>query len=487
MISVRLAAETDFDGWRAAARSLALAGVRPETVSWTVEGRDDAGLFGELADPLPQIPEGAQLNVPRDFVERAEMLICHRDPQRFAFLYRMLLRVIERGDFLRNATDPDVRQFEAMEKSIRRDIHKMRAFVRFRRIEEAGGERYVAWFEPQHFIVERNAQFFVRRFTGMKWTILTPDRSARWDGETLAFGPGATKEGMPDGDAAEDLWKTYFSNIFNPARLKVKAMTAEMPRKYWKNMPETALIPAMIAGADKAHRAMLDKAPTLPPAHHAAVRSRFWSSDPAADAGDADTLEGLRALADGCTRCPLHRDATQTVFGEGAGNAQIVFVGEQPGDQEDIQGRPFVGPAGKVFDAVLEEAGIERGMVYVTNAVKHFKFEPRGKRRIHQKPDAGEVRHCRWWVEKEIALVRPKLLVALGATAAYSLLDRSVAITRERGTVINRESDGAPVLLTYHPSFLLRIRDEEERARQRVNFLQDLVAARQWLLDNADK
>lgn len=483
MIAIRLAGDTDFDGWRAAARRLALAGIRPEAVNWTVGGRDEEGLFGQLSEPLPESAPDAHFTVPKDFVERAGLLICHRDPQRFAFLHRMLLRVMERGDLLRNATDPDVRHFEAMEKSIHRDIHKMRAFVRFRKIEEDGDERYVAWFEPQHFIVERNAEFFVRRFTGMKWTILTPDRSARWDGETLSLGPGATKDSIPGEDATEDLWKAYFANIFNPARLKVKVMTAEMPKKYWKNMPEAALIPGMIAGADKARREMLAKAPTLPPARHDAVRAQFWTAEAEVMVdGEADTLSALRALADGCTRCPLHRDATQTVFGEGPQDAEIVFVGEQPGDQEDIQGRPFVGPAGKVFDSVLDEVGIARARVYLTNAVKHFKFEPRGKRRIHQKPNMGEVRHCRWWVDKEISIVRPKLLVALGATAAFSLLDRSVAITRERGTIQNRASDGLPVLLTYHPSFLLRIPDEAEKAREQEHFRRDLAQARDWLL-----
>ena len=136
-----------------------------------------------------------------------------------------------------------------------------------------------------------------------------------------------------------------------------------------------------------------------------------------------------------CTRCHLHGPASQTVFGDGRADARLVFVGEQPGDQEDIQGKPFVGPAGRLFDEVLGEVGIDRAETYVTNSVKHFKFEPRGTRRIHQKPDTGEVQLCRWWVEKEIALIRPKLLVALGATAAYALLDRNVGIMRERGTI----------------------------------------------------
>ena len=184
------------------------------------------------------------LTVPRDFVERAEAVICHSDPERFAFLYRLLWRLRDEPNLLEIASDPDIRRFEAMEKAVRRDIHKMRAFVRFRKIGEGDDERYVAWFEPEHFIVERNAPFFVRRFTGMRWTILTPYASADWDGESADDRPGrcqgATRRPRT---TPRTLWLTYFQNIFNPARLKVKAMQAEMPKKYWRNLPEASLIP----------------------------------------------------------------------------------------------------------------------------------------------------------------------------------------------------------------------------------------------------
>ncbi|RST78412.1 uracil-DNA glycosylase, partial [Aquibium carbonis] len=198
---------------------------------------------------------------------------------------------------------------------------------------------------------------------------------------------------------------------------------------------------------------------------------------PEADGADAATLPALRQAATGCRRCELWREATQTVFGEGPEDARIVFVGEQPGDQEDIAGRPFVGPAGKVFDAILGEAGIDRDGVYVTNAVKHFKFEPRGKRRIHAKPNAGEVTACRWWLDRELALARPEIAVALGATAAQALLGKPVAITRLRGQVIERD-DGLRVFLTIHPSFILRIPDPAEKEAERGRFLTDMRAVR---------
>ena len=195
---------------------------------------------------------------------------------------------------------------------------------------------------------------------------------------------------------------------------------------------------------------------------------------------DVATLAQERLAAKDCRRCPLWRDATQTVFGEGPDNAEVVFVGEQPGDQEDIAGLPFVGPSGKVFDAILEEAGIERRKTYVTNAVKHFKFEPRGKRRIHSKPNAGEIRACRWWLDKELAFIRPKLAVALGATAALSLLGKAVAVTKMRGQVLE-EASGLRVFVTIHPSFILRIREAADKEAERDRFLDDMKAVRKLM------
>ena len=183
--------------------------------------------------------------------------------------------------------------------------------------------------------------------------------------------------------------------------------------------------------------------------------------------------EALFQEARGCRRCPLYKYATQTVFGEGPLDAQIVFVGEQPGDQEDLAGRPFVGPAGAIFDKALEAAGIDRSTVYVTNAVKHFKFVARGKRRIHNKPDASEIEACRWWIEHERALIRPPVTVALGATAARSLVGKVVTISKVRGEPLTL-ADGSECWVTAHPSSILRAPDEEARREGKKLFLRDL-------------
>jgi DNA polymerase len=183
--------------------------------------------------------------------------------------------------------------------------------------------------------------------------------------------------------------------------------------------------------------------------------------------------EQLLADARKCTRCDLYKHATQTVFGEGPLDAIICFVGEQPGDQEDLAGRPFVGPAGKLFDASLEAAGIDRTRVYVTNAVKHFKYQQRGKRRLHSKPDGGEIKACRWWIERELELIHPPLTVALGATAARSLFGKVVTIGKLRGKP-QQLPDGSECWVTVHPSALLRAPNDEARREGRKQFVADL-------------
>jgi len=190
------------------------------------------------------------------------------------------------------------------------------------------------------------------------------------------------------------------------------------------------------------------------------------------------TLAQLRAAEAECTRCPLYRNATQVVPGEGPLHPKVMLVGEQPGDKEDLAGKPFVGPAGKILDLALADAGIPRQQTFVTNAVKHFKFEMRGKRRLHKRPNAGEIERCKWWNDLERLIVKPQVVVALGATAARSLLGRAVTITKVRGAPIDLE-DGSRLVVTIHPSALLRIDDEADKREKYQEFVRDLkVAAR---------
>ena len=255
MYSVTLEGPADFAGWRGAARRLLAAGIPPEAVSWHSPA-EPPGLFA--GPPPPDAPgQGGIPPVPRDFLDMAERAARHSDPERFALLYSLLWDARRAPGLLRTPTEPRMARLEAMARAVKRDAHKMHAFLRFREVETEAGLRSVAWFEPEHHIVEAEAGFFLRRFTALRWSILTPRRCVHWDGVALRFTGGARRSDAPAADAAEDLWRTYFASIFNPARLKPEAMRAEMPKKYWKNLPEARIIPELMQGASGRVRAML--------------------------------------------------------------------------------------------------------------------------------------------------------------------------------------------------------------------------------------
>ena len=467
MRSVALTGPADFSGWRTAARELILANVRPDQVEWLEDGASGS-LFGEAPAIGEHTDADASFSVPRSFVELAEVVALHQAHDKFPLLYRLLWRLRREPYLLRDALDVDVARALSMRKSVERDIHKMHAFVRFREVVGAPAGLRIAWFEPEHHVVEAAAPFFVRRFANFPWSILTPEQSAHWDTHALSFGPGARRSDAPAEDAHEDLWRTYYASIFNPARLKPAAMRQHMPKKYWRNLPESSLIPQLIANAGSRTVAMLDNPPTPPRARSAAAEAELPAQ------ALQPSLESIRLRARHCKDCRLWENATQTVFGEGPPNARIVFVGEQPGDQEDIAGRPFVGPAGKLFDQALSEAGIDRKLTYVTNAVKHFKFEPRGKRRIHKKPSELEVAACSQWLRHELQLIEPRIVVALGATAARALFGHAIAVGENRGKIQSARSPGAPdILVTVHPSYLLRV-PPEQRDTEYSQFVADL-------------
>jgi len=467
-----LASETDFEGWRKAARAFRAAGVRPEEAAFRV-GADAGGLFDEAS---LQTGEEARFPVPRAFVDLAGNVILHRSADRFDLLYRLLWRLEREPDLMKVVSDRDVADAFERAKNVSRASHKMKAFVRFRLAEDDRGEAWVAWFEPAHRVVEKTAPFFARRFSSMRWSILTPDGSAFWDTQALTYGPPATRDMAPAEDEVEEFWKTYYASTFNPARLKTRTMQGEMPKRYWANLPEAALIPELVAAASVRTDAMVAAPAPEPNVRLAKTLSRM-NRDHAFEEGFVPSdLEELGHAVQACRRCPLWRDATQGVCGQGPKRAKLMIVGEQPGDQEDLAGRPFVGPAGQVLDAALEEAGIDRDDVFVTNAVKHFKHEPRGKRRIHKTPAVNEVSACRWWLDAERRLVRPRVILTLGGTAALGVLGRKVAVTTERGRPMPLHDSTA--LLTVHPSYLLRIPDREAAAKERERFVADLKKVR---------
>ena len=479
MKSVVLAHEVDWGGWRTAARSLALGGTAPEEVVWSVRAADD--LFAEVEDEPPAAPATGTFTVPRALVELAETAIQAHDPERFALLYRLIWRA-QHGEkhLLDLTTDPEIQRVQRLAAAVRRDTHKMRAFVRFREVAEPEGTRYVSWFEPDHYIVEANAPFFTRRFATMVWSILTPYRSAHWDGTDLRFDMGASAADVPDDDRLESYWRAYYSSIFNPARLKVGAMRSEMPQKYWKNLPEAAAIPELIRGAADRVQNMVEHpvvSPVRASSPNLAASAAASATVPVAEEGGLTILQRAARDAEECRRCPLWEPATQVVFGEGPADARVMFIGEQPGDQEDLAGRPFIGPAGQLFDRAMQEAGLDRRGVYVTNSVKHFKFVPRGKRRIHEKPGTGEINACRFWLDLERTEVKPAITVMMGATAARAVTGKAVAITRERGKPMALDGNTTG-FITVHPSYLLRLPDEDSKAREYAAFVADLKAVK---------
>lgn len=450
-------AARDFSAWRTTARALLAEEVPPESVLWVAPGST-----GSLFDAGPRAPStGSPAKVPRRFVLLAEQAVLHRDATTHDVLYRLLWRLTHgEHELLDDTMDGDVRTLNLRVGEVKRDLHEMHAFVRFRRVETDDGEHYIAWYAPDHHIVERAASFFRERFHGMHWTILTPEQSVTWDGHALAWGPGVPRHAAPEADELEELWRTYYVSIFNPARVNPRVMRQHMPARFWPQLPETAEIADLVANARPRVEHMVDPG--------AAIAARIAALEQV-------TLASLRETARGCTACDLCGPATQTVFGEGPADAALVLVGEQPGDEEDRRGRPFVGPAGHVLDAALAASGIDRARIYVTNAVKHFRFLPRGKKRIHQRPTADQVRACRPWLGAELATLAPRVVVCLGATAAQSLIGSRFRISEQRGQPIATRW-AEHLIATHHPAAILRV-DETDRPRYEAELRADLALA----------
>jgi DNA polymerase len=462
-----------FEAWQPAARRLLAQGIAPQDVWWQPDSQAPVDVDAH-APPAPRVP--------RVFLDMARAASCHSQPDRWALLYSLLWRLTHgERHLMQLGGDAQIVRLTAYVKAVRRDVHKMKAFVRFRAVTENDGQtRYVAWFEPAHFIVEYAAGFFSRRFSNMRWSILTPLGCAHWEGADaggLWFSAPVDRGAAPDGDALEDAWQVYYRSIFNPARVKVRAMQSEMPRKYWKNLPEARLIPQLLREADRRVSTMQARPASEERLHCGPRPDSPGETLARATASAGDALSALALRAQACRGCPLWEPATQTVFGEGPARARIMLVGEQPGDQEDLAGRPFVGPAGELLDRALAAAGLDRGQLYVTNAVKHFKFEPRGKRRIHAKPSARDIAACRPWVEAELRAVDPAIVVCLGLSAGLAMLDRPLTLNRSRGQWI--EQDARQYLLTAHPAYLLRLPDRRRRQVEYDRFVSELALAAQ--------
>lgn len=454
---MRVLRADDFSQWREQARALLASNITPLDVSWAEA--EQPLLFGDA--PLPP-PLNFQFHVPASFMKIAEVVACHRDVRRWDLLYQLLFRLHSgEKNLLHIATDPLINALELMQKSVRRDAHKAKAFVRFRLVhEENAGEHYIAWHQPDHRILPLVAPFFARRFSSMVWTILSPDQSVYWNGDSLQWGPGVRAEEAPEADQLEELWRDYYRATFNPARIKIAMMKREMPVRYWKNLPETNIIHSMLAEAPERVQAMVK--------HTQAMEITAATFLP-----PEQDIEQLRAAIHGCQGCELYQHAHQPVFGEGPTDARIMLVGEQPGNEEDQQGHPFVGPAGQLLDEALHAIGLNREELYITNAVKHFRFLYRDSFRQHQTPSRYHVQACKPWLTAEIAAVKPQLIVCLGNTAARTLISPNFVMKDGRGKPLG----GSPTLFaTYHPSAILRAPHDARDAMHHA-FTEDLRTA----------
>lgn len=456
--------EASLEGWREAARQLLHDGVEPDLVEIVGEEEQPAQTLG-FATPYPANTSRAVPRpvVPKRFLEVAGLAACHQDTGRWQLLYRVLWRLQSNRNLMQDELDADVSRMERMRAQVSRDLHKMHAFLRFRVVQEEDREHYIAWYAPEHHILRLAVPFFAERFAVMRWTIMTADATAEWDPEAkrLRWSRGLPRTAAPHSDELEAMWRTYYASIFNPARLNPRAMRAEMPTRFWRNLPELTELPALLANAGDRVESMIQQqqsltANTFVPAEH--------------------TLPVLAQALPRCEGCELYKCATQAVFGRGGAHAPMMLVGEQPGDEEDRAGEPFVGPAGRLLNGVLQELGLDRTQMYVTNAVKHFKFTERGKRRLHATPTLREAMACRPWLLAELDAVRPKVVVALGATAAKSLLGAKFALMKERGKPV--ESPYArQVVATIHPSAVLRAPDDGMRHMLHAYLKQDLDLA----------
>jgi probable DNA metabolism protein len=473
---LRVRVEPEFATWRGLARTALERGVEPDGIDFqdaTVPS--SAQLFevdSEQALRALPVVTATPPHVPKSFLQRSLTASYHRRPDRWNVLYRLLWRLQRERDLMKVSVDRDVNELVRMEQQVRQDEHKMHAFVRFRKVEQGGEEHFIAWYEPQHRILQLAAPFFAERFAVMRWSILTPDGSAAWYPavKQLQYGPPVPREHAPSGDELEELWKSYYASIFNPARLNPDMMRSEMPVRYWGNLPEVALLPTLMASAIKrvegmvaAQRGKPSAAPFVPANH---------------------SLRAIKTALPNCKGCDLYCHATQVVPGRGSAHAPLMLVGEQPGDKEDIQGQPFVGPAGGVLRKAMAEVGIADDAVYMTNAVKHFKFIQVGDLRQHQNPLMSEITACKPWLLAELDALQPKLVLCLGASAAKSLLGGTFALMRDRGKMLSTPY-AEHVMATIHPSAVLRARDEATREELYRHLKDDLLVAQRFALNAA--
>ncbi len=445
-----------FDTWRKHARSLLEEKIHFNDVIWQAS---NSGSLFDCTD-VSVGKKSSAIKIPREFIEDAQFVSAFRDESTWNLLYKLAYRIVyENKNLMSLALDNDVLDFHRRMKLVSRDLHKMKAFVRFKEIKKDDQSIYMAWHRPDHRVLKFSAPFFTDRFNGMNWAIFTEEESMSWINNKLEFGPGITQQEAQAFDETEELWKTYYASIFNPGRVKIKMMKSELPVRHWNTLPEAQLIDQLIA-----------EAPARLDAFYESQRPSALQWVP-----NEASLSELKAALPNCSACGICSKATAPVFGEGPETARIVFVGEQPGNDEDLSGSPFVGPAGQLLMEALEIAGILRSEVYLTNAVKAFKWKEQNGMRKHVNPSSSDIAACRPWLKHELDIVRPQILVCLGASAAQSVFGKMMKVGDSHGKIFQTSYSDKTLILS-HPSAILRMTDPEEKERLYNQFVGDILA-----------
>lgn len=444
-----------------------------ERINWAVEFDKDLNsayvqndLFGETSsNDLSALDPELLRNIKKipyfkDFKSLVENVLCHSDESKFDLLYDFFVDYVKNPNVIKNPIHKDLSVLKVFSKQVSRDIHKMRAFVRFNECTKDGKIYYIAFHKPDHYILLKNSSFFMERFNNMNWVIFSPYGVISWNQKELFYDEKSfSQSDFPD-DPFVNLWKTYFSNIFNPARLKIKAMKNEMPIRYWSNMPETELIPDLIRSASERVTVMKETA----------LKNSMDANFFIPQTSDLSKVNSAMNICRACNLCELN---TKAVSGRGSASPRVLILGEAPGDTEEKESTCFVGPAGQLLFDSLKNIGAALEEIYFTNAVKHFNFKQSGNMRIHKTPTPTHTMSCRPWLSKEISLLKPEIIICLGKTAAHSIFGFPMPLESLRGEV-HQTKFCEKTFVTYHPARILREQNLELKQKLLNEFNADL-------------
>ncbi|ASL46005.1 hypothetical protein bAD24_III01315 [Burkholderia sp. AD24] len=480
----RISIEPSFAAWRRAARAVLRQEIEPAQIDW-VELEGDAAQGGSSSEAGQETTHAATVGaadvaaasansaatapaaIPRELLSRLKAAACYRAPDRWALLYRILWRWTHGERQVIALDDPDGAQLAHRMQSVNQESEDLVALTLFRRRDPSMGlPEFVGWYEPHHDLLERAAAYFGKRMGDSTWMLATPQGAAFWNGMLLRIGRPATEESteaahaLPasamTGEAITSeptaaLWLACYARAFN-------AEAAPVPLRYWRTPAAGPPLPAHLARERSrlGAQSSVVTVPERPPIEYSAVTPPL--------------REPTGPLA-ACRRCALWRNAQQAVAGAGPARAALMVVGEQPGEYENQHGEPFTGPAGQLLDTVLARAGLERSALYLTYAVKHYKWETLDQQRIHRTPAPREVEACQYWLDRELTQIGPRVVVTLGATALKALSGAHVNLSEYLGQTIAR--DGRLIVPTWHPSYALRTAD----ARLREDIVAAIVSA----------